>query len=328
VPLVQFGGKVGHMRSIQLVRANARTGRLSRPAFACALALSATVLLSPAAPTPLARGSTPNAARAMGSSAYSQAVLSDNPWGYWKLNESSGTVAADSSGNNWPMTVDDRGWPTPTPWGQPGPTLVDTAPLLRGNPNGWTPGDRVYRDPVSASLFVDDFTAELWVYPNPLAAENSGFLIGKGNPVRAYGTNGWGLLVDSGRLKLFVNGNSVMAGPNIPVGTWTYVAVRRSGGVWTIFTNGGPSGSSSVQPIAGGQDIYFGADGWSGGGFNFNGRIAQGAFYTSALSTDRVEAHYEAVPWTFQGSRPTGFRPPPQRAGRSRVIHRGHRQSR
>ncbi len=164
------------------------------------------------------------------------------------------------------------------------------------DPNGYTPGDRVARS-ISPSDFSDNFTAELWIYP--LADGSAQFLIGKGNPLRA-GPYGWGLMMNgssgSDRLYLVVNASAPILGPSIPPNAWTYVAVRRSAGAWTIFADGLAFGSSAVQPNAGGPDVFFGADAWGGGGFNFKGRIAQGAFYATALSDAQIQAHYDAMP--------------------------------
>ena len=45
---------------------------------------------------------------------YAAAVMADSPYAYWRFNETSGTVAADSSGNGIAGT-----YVTPPPWVRP-----------------------------------------------------------------------------------------------------------------------------------------------------------------------------------------------------------------
>jgi hypothetical protein len=88
---------------------------------------------------------------------YRDVVLADNPAGYWRLGESSGTVAADATGGGNPGTYL-GGVTLGVPGGLPGDP--DRAARLDGS------NDRVSMgDPASGVLDfgTSDFTVELWL---------------------------------------------------------------------------------------------------------------------------------------------------------------------
>ena len=96
-------------------------------------------------------------------------ILGQIPDAFWKLNESSGVIAYDSSGNDWHLGID-TGFIGPT-WAQAaGPPGQQTA--LFEDQTG-APRDQLARiDSPSFPAYSSAFTAAIWVRPNDLSALN------------------------------------------------------------------------------------------------------------------------------------------------------------
>ncbi|HTU39967.1 MAG TPA: LamG-like jellyroll fold domain-containing protein [Acidimicrobiales bacterium] len=213
---------------------------------------------------------------------YATSVRSDEPAGYWRLGEASGTTAADDRTPAHPGTY--SGGPT---LGSNGALSMDgdTAPTFDGTddrvdiPNTagfWDPG-------------VADFSVEAWV---KTSANGDEVIAGKGTD--------WQLTVsgDSGHLGLArfaYAGGAVVAysAGRVDDGAWHHVvAVADRDTAARVYVDGA-AGTANATPntgaLSGTDGVRIGAG--AAGGF-FTGRIDEVAIYKSVLSASRIVSHY------------------------------------
>jgi len=231
---------------------------------------------------------------------YDAAVLADNPKGYWKLDEASGTSLADSSGNNKTMTLIG----TNGPWLRDDPlykTLSNRSLFFNGNQQYAFRNYEVYFN-------FTQVTMEQWFY-FPVGA-SLGFGLSKVE------LGGYALLCGptSMRADIFKNGayisNTIVAftyinRPRHCVSTFDGRYVRQYVDGQLIHTV--DSGSSGVIQYGANVSLMIGAnpaDTGSGiqAGNPANGRLSNVALYNYALSPERVAAHYEAAKKHVVGS--------------------------
>jgi len=237
------------------------------------------------------------------STLYDSTVLADSPVLWWKLNETSGSTAADSSGNSHTGTYSSV---TQGLWGP----IIANASETSGQ------FASASSSKVTSSYNPSGFTAltvEAWVNQlglgqpgggNPRIADNSHtdsdnngfqfFLMGSAGSY--YPT----LYVGNGS----TNTNAATASVAVPAYGWGYVA-----GVWNgngdgkarTYLNGilvGTSaGSVSTMSAGSGAGVVAGI-GIPYNGDYFTGLIAQIAVYSTALSQARLIAHYQAGAYT------------------------------
>lgn len=187
-----------------------------------------------------------------------QVIAGLDPSGWWKLNESSGLTAADSSGNGLDMTDT---WTNPPLWGAPaGPPGTQAADFE----NGDAAVDR------SWPALTGSFTAGIWV------SRNSGTgcqIMGQGNPGRASGV-GW-MLANFGSghvpantpyLTLAGLGSIVAANP-LAADTWALLAAVKDGTTWRLYVNGllePGSLTGTYTPSSNPSPLWIGHDGLGG----------------------------------------------------------------
>ena len=236
------------------------------------------------------------ALESLAAASYPAEVLADAPRGYWRLGETSGTTAADLSGNNLPGTY------------QNGTILGVPGAIPDGNPAARFDGldDRVnMADPASGALDfgTGDFTVEAWVRTGA-----NGEQIIASKQIGTAGVPYWQVTVTddfghagSVRAKLY-DGTVTrqVYGPPVHVddGAWHHLAVvfARASGI-TIYvdkifvsqTAGAMAGdvSNTANFLVGGRTISS-YPSWSGD-------IDEAAVYPSALTQARLAAHYDAV---------------------------------
>ena len=231
---------------------------------------------------------------------YSQLVLSDNPIGYWRLSELSGTVAMDCVGTN-------NGTYNNTLLGQPGFNWVDTHTSARfgllASQNSYAGGIPIdFGSAPNQSL-----TVEAWVKGN-VPSTDAG-LVTKGT-----GGGGEQFNLDCGgagrAFRFFVrrdDGNVVGASSSVvPNGAqWQHVVgvLNRSAGYVAIYVNG-VSNASSTFPTENYRGLLRSTSGMSigarqagSGAFNnqFAGYMQDVAVYNYALSPAQVLNHFNAA---------------------------------
>ena len=212
---------------------------------------------------------------------YSAVILGDTPLGYWRLGESSGSTAADSSGNSYNGTY---------------VNCTQGAPSLINN-NG---GDlAVSGDGTSSQIIVGavpalynlsrSFSFECWAKP----ASVSGYY-----GLWSAGYQGWCVRMNSGQLS-FTQDYSVYIGTittNFAVNTrYHIVCVMSSAGIVTAYINGVSVGTLDMSAYTySGQYVRIGADGYGPGNVgNFmSGELDEVAVYNYMLTPTQISNHY------------------------------------
>jgi Concanavalin A-like lectin/glucanases superfamily/Bacterial Ig-like domain/Calcineurin-like phosphoesterase len=225
-------------------------------------------------------------------SAYANAVLADGPTGYWRLGETTGTAAADSS-------------PSGIAGAYLNGVVKGVAGALSGESNTAArfdgSNDRVNMgDPGSGALDVgtSDFTVEAWLKTTTPADDT---YAGK----KPSGNSGawWHLAVtdDAGHvgqlratIKVPSGTRTVYSTGRVDDGAWHHTVVRfdRDVGI-DFFVDGAPSGSTAgatAGSITSAVDFLLGR---AGGLPHFAGDIDEVAFYRSLLPAARIATHYQ-----------------------------------
>lgn len=210
-------------------------------------------------------------------------------YGYWKLNESSGTSGADASGNSHPITLSNTTNATWMPqWG------IDAGALYINGGNDYL----VLASPALSS----NFTLSLWtILPSPgfgvtytLAAIRAA----------ASGVVELGLNIDgSGYLSVTVHGIVVMALVNrINPGQYTHLAVIRNGTLIQLVQNGVVIKQTSYSAALAFStcSLYFGmvppTNCVSGNGSNYMvGVLENIQYFQRALSSDDLALLYATL---------------------------------
>jgi len=198
---------------------------------------------------------------------------------WWKLDETSGTIAQDSSGSNHGTLYGGPVWTT----GQ-----IDGALSFDG-----------LDDYVSTASVVMTNTTNItmagWVYWNAASA-NSVFFY-NGHP----GTNGYGVLVTNGacgtgnKITVLIGGencDAVSSSTILPTNQWTHIALTREGTAWKLYVNGVYKHTGTTSPNVPSGTTLIGA-GTILGQNNFNGTIDDVRFYNRALSATEVLQLYQ-----------------------------------
>jgi PKD repeat protein len=217
---------------------------------------------------------------------YRSLVLGDGPVSYWRLGETSGTVAADRAGTNAGSV---RGGVT---LGAPGALAGDSDTSMSFD------GTSGYVSvPNSASLnLTGDLTVEAWVRPGPLDSITRAVLHKGGTG--GYPTYQYRIGLTSGNLwrgTVYVGSNNLtVTSPSIAstIG-WTHVVMTRSGSTLKLYLNGvsvataTASGTlnTSTGMLAIGRTGAVSVD-------YFKGSIDDVAAYPTALSAAQVAEHY------------------------------------
>lgn len=223
--------------------------------------------------------------------AYGQAVYNDDPTAFWRLDETSGTTANDSSGNQ--DTAQYTGGVTQGAAGALG--SQGTAATFDGNSGNV--------NEVSSQLSPSNYTEELWF---KTTSTSGGKLIGFGDAQNgmsgSYDKHVY--MTNDGRLIFGVwNGQSdtVTSANSYNNGQWHYMVASQGSGGMSLWVDGALVGTNPVSS----NQAYNGY--WRIGGDNLNGwpnqpsssyfagSIDEVATYSYVLSPAQISAHYSAA---------------------------------
>jgi hypothetical protein len=219
---------------------------------------------------------------------YRTAVLTDTPFGYWRLGETSGTTATDSSANASHATY--VGGVT---LGAPGALSGDTntAASFDGN------NDNVLRNPLPG-FPATAITAELWLKTSDTTKEAG--LVSYASSASADEFQ----LRDARNLRVIIRGTSLVTGVALNDGAWHHLAVTwtSAGGPVRVYKDGALAFSGTLRSgyamIGGGALVLGQEQDALGGGFEVSqaylGVLDEVALYPTALTATRVQAHYTA----------------------------------
>ena len=220
--------------------------------------------------------------------AYQDEVLADGPSGYWRMNETSGGTAFDSSGNNWGGLYN-------------GGYVLNQPTMVGGGVSAYLngqPGTYVGVTDNAALFGTASITVECWVYPSaPLV---SGSFVNRRN-----GSNvgGFTLEANPNGTQFFANvGGTWYAanGPRVTLWAWNHVVGVFTSGRHELWLNGKLFALTTAGVLnnpAGPITLEFGRN--IGGGQLFTGRMDEVAIYPTALTAARILAHYTAGKITY-----------------------------
>ena len=222
------------------------------------------------------------------SSPYAPTVLSLGSIGYWRLGESTGTTAADQSGNS--LTGTYTGTVT---LGQTGALTGDSD--TSASFNGSTAFVNV---PVSSTMNTPGFSVSGWA-----KWSGSGGTFQNVASTNVYLTSGWALLVDAGYWHAVLYGSgSTRADISGPAATtaWAHVALtyNPATSVATLYVNGTSAGTATfttyVPTTTAPLRIGASQDGGGVTNYYFSGGLDDVSLYGAALSTGQVQNLYSA----------------------------------
>lgn len=211
--------------------------------------------------------------------AYSSAVLADNPISYWRLNDTSGTTAADQTGN-------DNGTITGgVTLGQPGPVSGGGSMSFDGSTGYINLG-------TNANLQPQQWSIEVWFR----STVGGGYIFRN----RSYGH------------AIYLGGNGVTASDYYAAdqsyhqaispgattyadGTWHYSVMTHDAASYVLYVDGAAvtSGASPSGTYYLPSGTAIARDGSCSCSY-FNGSLAEVAVYPMALSASQIANHYQA----------------------------------
>jgi Concanavalin A-like lectin/glucanases superfamily len=231
---------------------------------------------------------------------YMQAVLADKPLAYWRLGESVGPTACDSSGNGRTGTYVGN-----ITYGQPGAIAGDPATSVVFNGGYMSAGASF------AFLEMAPSSLEAWI-SRPLDGSYHGIMAHDDRNSQAVVDQGYVFLLVPSNVGAPINFSRVNGSSGDYANSWgaswssgwTHVAATYDGQTVTVFINGASAGSgaatTSIGPVM--NAFVVGSD--SGGVQDespFNGSMGEVAVYDHALSQKSLQTHYDVA---------TGMAPP------------------
>lgn len=244
---------------------------------------------------------------------YSTVVLADNPVGYWRMNETTGTSAS-----NW-VNVANAGTyrnGTAAATGAPAPILAQAGPRPATFPGFESDNNSVYfhgeTDATFSATTTDNlnipttglnslnYTFEVWFFNSRPTSERiiTGYLGGRaaaaGSPQEMIGIGGNGF--HQGKLFFITGGGSPLVGTTtLALDTWYHAAYVRDGSTVSLYLNGvlEASGTRAATISATDQLVRLGITPY--GEWSFKGRLDELAVYNHALSASQILAHYNAA---------------------------------
>jgi len=230
---------------------------------------------------------------ATSSLAYSLAVVSNSPYAYWRLNETNGTIAADSIGgyNGAYGSAVALGVAGPRPPDFLGFEITNTAAqFTNGAANSWITIPAL-------NLNTNTVTITAWIYPLGSQVAYAGLVFCRsGSTVAGMNIDGTG----AGLGYTWNNNSSTWgwsSGVQPPANQWSFVALVVQPAGTTLYllnTNGQQAATNSVanpnQAFAGTGTI--GTDTYASAARVFNGVIDEVAVFNDALTPAQIQQLY------------------------------------
>jgi hypothetical protein len=214
--------------------------------------------------------------------------------------EGSGTTAGDGSGHGYTGAISGATWVSQGRFGKA---------LAFNGQNSWVTVD------AAALTLPGPLTVEAWVNPTANGGWRS-IVVKEQADQLAYGLYSDS---DTGRPRglVYIGGEQDAAGTaQLPLNTWTHLAMTYDGAQLRLFVNGAPAGSRALTgAIAGStQPLRIGGNGiW---GEYFAGLIDEVRIYSRALSQAEIQADMN-LPVTVAAATPTATPPPAATATRT-----------
>lgn len=227
----------------------------------------------------------------MATTTYSDEVLADNPWLYWKLDETSGTTASDSSGNGRNGTYTNS------------PTLNQTALINEGKSVDFDGTNDHVKYTLGAD-FTGSFTMECWIdcdtytaYPGVFGAWNANSSGNYGSNLQLSNNGTFDINIARSNFTFWESNTGGYGSVSVDTRYHVALVVDDSADTAKLYINGSQAGSTvtglgAVGLGANGKELRVGSLGGIGG--FWNGQIQGFAVYDTALSAARIEAHYNA----------------------------------
>jgi PKD repeat protein len=229
---------------------------------------------------------------------YATTVNGDSPLSYWRLGETSGSTARDSSGNAFPGTY-------------VGPVTFGSAGAIGGTETGVTLGSGGFVAATTSMAGPGQYSEELWFRTT---TTSGGRLTGFGSS--ATGTSSTQdrqvYLAADGKI-VFANTatNKITSAAAYNNGQWHHVVATRGPSALVLYVDGvqvATTGASAVGSYTGSGFWRVGADATGVTGVSgLAGDVDEAAFYVNALTAAQVASHRSAgVPNAPPTARITG----------------------
>jgi hypothetical protein len=218
---------------------------------------------------------------------YSSTVLADSPIDYWQFSETSGTSAADS-GSGAHVATHSTGVTVGVAGGVAGG--------LCASYNGT--GTATAAAGVADFMALTTFSVECWVkysvnntdYPTFVRRDGNGktFLVRTRNVSQSRGNI----------IEAYLNGQTVDTGTTtFNDGNWHHVVVTYASATLNLYVDGVSYSNRNGTVSVGGSGTTFPVQIGTGTGSTetFNGSLDEVALYSTALSSTRITAHYNAA---------------------------------
>ena len=215
---------------------------------------------------------------------YTATVLADHPVAYWRMDETTGSTMADTSGN-----ANNGHYVGIYTLGQPG-ALAGGAVAFDGQSGAAS----VMNSP---SLQVNTVTIEMWLKKH--TDTEYGVYVAKNVEPGGGAGSSWFELLNShhnGELEFRVTSDgapAVLSNSTLALNTWYYVVATYDGATAKIYINGKLDGTLKVTavPKQTSDPLFIGR---RMDGLFADASLANVAIYSAALSAARIAAHWQA----------------------------------
>jgi hypothetical protein len=236
--------------------------------------------------TPAGTGTSPSSFTVTtGAPSYYSLVTSDPTLlAYWRLGETSGTIAIDATGAHNGAYVNK-------------PALGSAGAIVNDPNTSVTFNGTSQRINVPALPSVQNFSIEGWTYLTKSTVNNN-TLYGNAGTVRLLARPGTGSFRTAAYAGVTLNGTEYVLQPTSPasdINSWVYWVVTRQGSTLTLYRDGVQIGQRTDLPPSATANINGDVAGQANGNYYLNGRIDEVALYASALTARTIASHYQAA---------------------------------